>query len=264
MLRRQFRESILSGFGEGILANTKNGLLIVEAGDFTVGRKLLNKGEYDYAEIQWLRNYLKSESSNVIVVGSHIGSVLIPISKHCKNVIAFEADVKNYTLLTYNLTLNQCDNVTAYNKAVGEKNGRIRIERNLINTGNTSVATSAHKMGSQYSDIEMVTLDDAIDLATVDLMIMDIEGYEPQALLGASEVLDKTSMLYIEIAPMHLANFHNDPLDEMKLLFSKFKHAYLYGDKIQYFDYEACIAWLNQNMNRPGFLVNLLFSKEKL
>lgn len=94
LLRRKFRESVLSDFGEGVLAKTKNGLLVVEAGDFAVGRKLLDRGEYDYAEILWLKKYLKSEDANLVVVGSHIGAVLIPISKQCKSVIAFEADVK--------------------------------------------------------------------------------------------------------------------------------------------------------------------------
>lgn len=110
----------------------------------------------------------------------------------------------------------------------------------------------------------MVTLDGVIELGSIDLMIMDIEGYEPQALTGASEVLDKTSMLYIEFAPEQLAEFDNDPLDEVSLLFSKFNHAYLYGEKIKYFDHASCVDWLNQNMSRRGFLCNLLFTKDKL
>ena len=201
LLRRKFRESVLSIYGEGVMAKTKNGLLVVEAGDFAVGRELLDKGEYDFSAIQWLIKNLDTPDANVVVVGSHVGAVLIPVSKHCKSLIAFEADIKNYSLLSHNLALNHCENVTAYNKEIGEKNGSITIKRNLINTGNTSVSKNTGASGSLYSKIEMVTLDGTIDLEKIDLIIMDIEGYEPQALAGASKVLDKTSMLYIEFAP---------------------------------------------------------------
>ena len=266
LIRRRFRESIMSDFGEGILANTKNGVFVVEAGDFSVGRKLLESGEYCFDEIQWLAGMLDPFKSSVVVVGSHIGSVLVPLSKHCKKVVAFEADVKNYTLLSYNLALNHCENVNAHNLAVGEKNGIVKIKRNLINTGNTSIATAEKKIENTYSEAEMVTLDDVIELNTIDLMIMDIEGYEPQALVGASEVLEKTSMLYIEFAPEQLADFDNDPLAEIELLFSKFSFAYAfaYTGKVQSYDQTSCVQWLKQNMDRRGFLCNLLFTKERL
>lgn len=264
LIRRRFRESILSDFGEGILTNTKNGLFVVEAGDFSVGRKLLESGEYCFEEIQWLAGMLDPLKSSVIVVGSHIGSILVPLSKHCKNVISFEADVKNHTLLCYNLTLNHCMNVETHNLAIGEKKGIVKIKRNLINTGNTSIATAEKKIENRYSEAEMVTLDDVIALNAIDLMIMDVEGYEPQALAGASEVLDKTSMLYIEFAPEQLADFDNDPLAEIEMLFSKFSFAYTYTDKVKSYDKTSCVEWLKQNMDRRGFLCNLLFTKETL
>jgi FkbM family methyltransferase len=261
LFRRRFREAILSRFGEGILANTKNGLLVVEAGDYSVGRRLLRKGEYDWPQIQWLIKNLKSESSNVVVAGTHIGSLVVPISKHCKKLMAFEADVKNYKLLTLNLALNQSSNVIAHNKAVGEKIGSTTMARNLLNTGNTAIVTTHNELGHEYAEIEMLTLDSVEEFSTIDLIIMDLEGYEPQALSGAVDVLEKTSMLYIEFIPKHLRNFNNAPLDEIAMLFSIFRHAYFYGEKIQYFDFESFSDLLRQ---RPDFGCDLLFTKEKL
>src|SRR6476661_8186919 len=62
IIRGELRARVLSKHGEGILANTRNGLLIVDPRDFSVSRALLTHGAYDWAAIEWLCRILAADS----------------------------------------------------------------------------------------------------------------------------------------------------------------------------------------------------------
>ncbi len=263
-IRRRLRESLLGKHGIALLADTKNGLLTVDASDFNVGRQLLNKGEYDWAEVQWLAGLLNQKEANIVVVGSHIGALVVPLSEHCRRILAFEADAANYRLLQCNLVLNDCQNVRALNQAAGEAHRKVHISRNPVNTGNSAVSQRGH--GTQ--ETQMVCLDDAVDFDSVQLMIMDIEGYELHALQGATQVLKKTEMLYIEYAPQQLSEFGSSRQDIIELLFSEYSHMHVFSSgEVQEFGRERGIAWLEElhrKKNGKGYLRNLLFARKRL
>lgn len=263
LLRRRQREKLLERHGVGVVADTRNGMLIVEAGDFSVGRHLLRHGEYDWSEIQWLKRQLDPERANVLVVGSHVGALVVPLSRCCRNMIAFEADRTNFRLLELNVRLNACGNVALRNQAVGESNRYVSMQRNLVNTGNTSVSCK-----NESGDTQMVRLDDCLDMQPVDLMVMDIEGYEPQALEGAEQVLQHTKMLYVELAPTNLEAFGNSTRDLLDLAYKYFPCMYdsASGEEKMYTK-EQAIEWICQldaAHQDKGYMRNLLFTREPL
>jgi len=109
------------------VAETKNGLLAVPAGDFNVSRSLLMSGEYDWPQITWL-NALLGAASRVVFAGAHIGALLIPIVRHSatRGVVAYEPSPRNFRLLSMNLQLNGIDGVVTFNTARGERCGDAR------------------------------------------------------------------------------------------------------------------------------------------
>src|SRR5690242_16492875 len=62
LIRGKMRAQVLSKHGEGILANTRNGLLVVDPRDFGLSRALLTRGSYDWSEIKWLCGILSDRS----------------------------------------------------------------------------------------------------------------------------------------------------------------------------------------------------------
>ena len=96
-IRGRLLARVLSKHGEGIVANTKNGLLVVDPRDFAVCRSLLEHGSYDWAELQWLSRIL-SDCSRVVFVGAHIGSLLVPIALKSGSgeIVAFEPSPRNH------------------------------------------------------------------------------------------------------------------------------------------------------------------------
>jgi len=201
-LRAGWRARVLSRHGVALVAETKNGLLAVDARDFNVSRSLLERGEYDWSQVTLLKS-LVAPGARLVVVGAHLGSVLIPLAGTCgaASVLAFEPSPRNRRLLAMNLQLNDLAGVRVEASAVGAAPGTARFTENPINSGNSRV--------SERGEIEVpvTTLDASVPASwpVVDLLIVDAEGLEVQVLRGASAVLARTRALYVEYAPEQLA-----------------------------------------------------------
>ena len=262
LIRKKFRERVLSNYGVGILAETKNGRFVVEAGDFAVGRRLLERGEYDYDELQWLRECINKKTNTIVVVGTHIGAFLVPLSQNCNNIYGFEVDKTNYNLLLNNIKLNDINNAHLFNNAIGQFTQTVYIKRNAINTGNTTIDLNDETQGESVS---MITLDDALRKEKIDLMIIDIEGHELHALKGGEETIKNTNMIYIEFAPYQLIEHKTNPEELLKKLENNFQYIYLPDrGKIICYPIKEAIDKIISDMNKRGYLVNLLCTKNEL
>jgi FkbM family methyltransferase len=195
---------------ESLIVQTENGLFSVAQDDLTVGWKLRRNGQYGSEELQWLKPYLTPES-RVLVVGAHIGSLAIPISKICKEVVAIEANPDTFKLLSQNILLNQATNCTAINIAASDKTETISFLLNKVNSGG-SKRTPIHKKDIYYYDqpaeieIQAYSLDEYFPNRDFDVIIMDIEGSEYFALKGMQRILSNSQVLAVEFLPHHLKN----------------------------------------------------------
>ena len=259
--RQRFRNTILSKHGVAILANTWNGLLLVEAGDFSVGRKLLRKGSYDKPEVEWLLECIGHHAGLVVIVGAHIGALLVPLSRAAEKVIGFEPDAINFYLLSKNLLLNEVRNTQLINAAVGMRQGMVALRRNSLNPGNTSISMDRDDAPGQ---VEMTTLDSALSGAPIDLMVMDLEGHENHALEGGTKTIELTERLYIEFAPEQLVEQGTDPGDLLQLLSRSFPLLYSLEDRVVCTRADVGCRDMAQHMGARGFLKDLLFTKSEL
>jgi FkbM family methyltransferase len=119
-------------------------------------------------------------------------------------VYAFEADPRNYQLLSENLRLNHFDSrVVSLPKAVSDKAGSQRF---YLHGGDQSRSSLIPSGGDDDSTtVTTVTLDDILDRELqVDVIKMDIEGGEVNALRGMRETLARaapTIKLFVECNP---------------------------------------------------------------
>ena len=119
--------------------------------------------------------------------GAHVGSWTKVLNKQFDRVIAFEPSKDNYRCLQKNV-----EGAEIYNKAVGESFRQVDIEiTDPQNTGQNHV--------KEGEGIEMVPID-SLNLDNVDFLKLDVEGYEYNALLGASETLKRCNpVVLIEV-----------------------------------------------------------------
>jgi len=235
------RKSVIGSYVTAVLCETEQGKFLVDASDMSVGRKLSYKGEYDLAEINFLNQFINADSS-VLIIGTHVGSLLVPIARKVRKVVGYEANPKTFFFLRTNIVLNFIENTILNNLAVGDRDGQIEFYANTINSGGSKIKPKKESHLYNYDrpdviTVPMVSLDNHLEDSNnqFDLIIMDIEGAEYFALKGMQNILANTQYLYIEYVPHHLENVANVTNDEFLLLITPyFKSLRIFGEDKYY------------------------------
>ncbi len=264
LIRGRIRRKVLARHGIGVCVETYNGRFVVDPGDFVVSRSLLERGEYDRPEIEWLSDIVGTRAGTLVIVGVHVGAVLVPLAKRAARVIGFEANPPTYRLAQLNLLLNETRNAELVNKAIGLGGGVVSIVANPINTGNASISAST---GAGAETISLISLDsfcaaNAVD--SIDLLIVDIEGHEFHALRGAEQTLQRTANLYVEYAPEQLREHGTNPAELVDYVTDRFKLMYLFGPDVRAFTAAEAKHYLKNLPERKGLLLNLLLTNREL
>jgi FkbM family methyltransferase len=209
-----------------VLASTHHGSLIVNRHDYRlvddsgygVGYQLLNTSTFDAEEIRIVMQLLETRKANygpgvvALDCGANIGVHTVQWAKlmhHWGSVVAFEAQERIFYALAGNIALNNCFNAKAVWAAVGAETGEIGVPMPNYLTpasfGSLEIRKTANtEFIGQPIDYEQLhttplTNIDALELDRVDLIKIDIEGMEVEALRGAMDTLAKsTPQLIIE------------------------------------------------------------------
>jgi FkbM family methyltransferase len=159
-----------------------------------------------------------TKDMTVLDIGANIGYYALMESKVCKRVIALEPDIDNYTNLKKNIAVNKYTNIQPYLMAAGDKDGTLEFALSKVPNWHR-VAVGGEKDVVIVPVSKVDTFLDKIGNPKIDLLRMDVEGYEYNILEGAKETIkrDKPDM-FIEIHRDLLKNFGNSALKLFKLL----------------------------------------------
>ena len=199
-----------------IITNSQNGIFAVDPEDLEVGQKL-RSGGFGLEEIARLRKYIDNDS-NVLIVGTHIGSLAIPLSKHCKAITAIEANPKTFELLEINLQLNNIENITPHNIFANDSSEKVEFLLNTVNSGGSKRKPKKSNFLYDYDNPEVIELeshklDHYLSEHNFDLILLDIEGSEYFAMKGMKEILSNCKTLVVEFLPHHLKNVADIDVD---------------------------------------------------
>lgn len=135
-----------------------------------------------------------NKNSVVVDVGANIGYYTLLLAKEVKKIYAFEPDEEVFQILKKNVEENKLKNVVLINKAVGDKNEKVKIEKNKDNFGDSRISDKGEL-------VECVKLDEVIK-ERVDLIKVDVQGWEPAVIEGAKNIIEKDSpILFLEYTP---------------------------------------------------------------
>lgn len=168
--------------------------------DFGVGQMLSLYGEYVEGEVALFRKILKPGDS-VVSAGGNIGVHLIPLSQivgEQGRVITFEPQAFiRERLLMPNLEMNGCTNVHVYEDALGAQLGEAFFPQLDYTMPNNFGGMELRDKGPNR--VKVMALDD-FSLERLDMLMLDVEGFELPALFGARETIKRCRpYLYIEI-----------------------------------------------------------------
>ena len=178
---------------------------------------LLNGSQWNSEAINMIKSYISTKRlSHFLNIGSHIGSVCLPISLCINKVTAVEAYPETYNHLCENIKLNNINNISVINVAVGnseedvyfmshdkicpvENKNRIAnnsggmhvfTENDIVNNIRSAILTDK-KVKNTITKLDNLSIDD------FDIMLVDIEGFEYDFLLGAEQKIKKNKPIII-------------------------------------------------------------------
>jgi len=217
-LLARLRTVLIGSHVTALLVETGQGKFLVPASDFSVGRKLAYGGNYDKESLALYARFI-SLDSNVLIVGTHVGSLLVPLACRARRVVGIEANPNIFKLAEINVTLNALTNVSLHNFAASDSNKPLAFLASRHNTGGGKIKPASDRFEFTYDNPMTITvpgvrLDSVLNESEYDLVIMDIEGAEYRALLGMRRLLSKTKVLICELVPNHLRNVAGITLDE--------------------------------------------------
>jgi FkbM family methyltransferase len=172
-----------------------------------IGRHIAKYGAHEPELTGWIDDLLsRAEPGIVIDVGANIGWHAIHAARHdnVSTIVAFEPDSLNAWLLERNLALNAVEKVIAIAAAVGASTGMVRFNRYKgSNNGKHSVAidhgVSSRRVPLTSIDATLTALH--LQREPIALIKIDVEGYEPAVIEGASDALLRTEVVLTEFSP---------------------------------------------------------------
>lgn len=241
-LKSKKRKKIFGPNAKGIIYDSKNGYMALPISDITIGKNLGFKGHWNFSDIQKLLQQT-TQDDVIYFIGTHVGTLLVPIAKKVKTVVGFEANEDTFWFIKANLCLNKISNATIFNKAVGDGAKKVTFYKNTVNTGGSKIKPIKDSILYNYDnpkqvEVDMVALDPFIaeqSLTPPSGIIMDIEGAEYFALKGMQATLAKVRFLYVEFVPHHLQNVSNTSVEKfIKTITPHFSKAIFLKDNTQF------------------------------
>lgn len=151
-----------------------------------------------------------AEGMTVLDVGAHVGHYSLLAARQVGplgHVYAFEPEPDNYAILQRNVAANGYMNVTCIQSAVADRVGELLLHVSKQGNDRHSVVGSSQAVpDSEACVVRTTTLDHfcaALGWPRVDVIKMDIEGAEPLAIEGLTELASRSERLtlVLEFAP---------------------------------------------------------------
>jgi FkbM family methyltransferase len=207
-LADSIKEVISNRYLVGRIINTPQGIYSFPNNENVISQSLIETGQYEDWEIKLLKNVVTDQDS-VLIVGAHLGSIAIPISKYVKRLEVVEVNPEIIKYLKCNIILNDIKNINLAEVAASNENTILRFIAGEGNSGGSKVFPKIphpHYFESKHKIVEVQAkpLDEVYPDGKFRLVFMDIEGSEYTALQGMSRILKDTDFLFIEFIPHHL------------------------------------------------------------
>jgi len=191
---------ILDDGGLNRVVRGRHGVFAYNRHDIYIGRALEKYGEFSELEAQLLLELCRPKDV-IVEVGANIGAHTVHLANRvgpAGRVVAFEPQPPVFQLLCANMALNSLTHVTCVPAAVGRRAGQLFVPELRYEQANNFGGVSLDRATAGVP-VECVTLDEYLDLPSLRLLKIDVEGMEQPVIEGAVQTIRRhRPALYVE------------------------------------------------------------------
>jgi FkbM family methyltransferase len=210
-------------------------------------------------EIQYFERFVQT-NWHIADVGANQGIYTLFFSRLAPlgSVYAFEPDPSLFASLKENMRRNGANNLSLFNVAAASQTAKLSLRPGLLNRGDNRIV-GAERLAFDAIEVDAIALDGAIPDLKLDLLKIDVQGFEVEVLRGAKKLLQTNPnlLILIEFWPHGLRNAGSEPEELLEILrnagFSLFR--LLHQASCDPFVYRA------RDWNRPGQFCNLIAAR---
>lgn len=212
-----------------VIAPALGGLfpIAVDVADLLLGQEILTTGSWEPHIVAFYARYLRA-GMTVVDVGANIGFHALHAA--CRvgqqgRVLAFEPDPRNASLLRMSLGLQEHrPSVEVIEAALSDRDGELVLS-DLGNPGNAGARFTHQDRGHlerlvhgphpTFRTVAAWRFDSRFDPERIDLVKIDVEGFEPRAMAGMAESIARCRpVILTEFAPSNLREIGGvDPVE---------------------------------------------------
>ncbi len=162
---------------------------------------IVNKMFYEYDYLLTIGNLLKQPTC-ILDVGANIGNHTLFFSKFWGEVkvYSFEPSSVIFKMLQRNIQLNNLESTNCFNIAVGNKMGSGRISYNGQLENNLGATKVDYEDAGEIQFITLDTFTLEHNLNAIDLVKIDVEGFELKVLKGMEQIIKEYNpYIWIEV-----------------------------------------------------------------
>ncbi len=196
----------LPSVSEKCIIKSRHGYSIVVDPSEHIGGIIFRRGSYEEGLLQILWRLI-SYGDTVVDVGANTGQISLHAAYKLDGsgkVISFEPEEKNYNMLCKAVDINDFRNINTVKEALGSEEGEMELYmEEEENRG--SYALRNISSGSS-SKVKVGTLNNYVrenNIESVDLIKIDVEGFEMEVLKGADKVITRRT------APVCIIEYNN-------------------------------------------------------
>lgn len=165
-----------------------------------VDMRIFRDGIYEKEIVDDLRKHLSIEKT-LIDIGSNIGQHSLLLSPYAKNVYSFEPIPAVHDQFKKSIELNQFKNISLFNLAIGSKEDSINFNYVPTHAGTSSIVQRDDE-NTERITVKINTLQNVLPDVKMDVMKIDVEGYEAVVILGNKEkILKDQPIIFVEVSP---------------------------------------------------------------
>jgi FkbM family methyltransferase len=214
----------------------------------SIGFEIFVNGVYEPETISFLKEVLPP-NGKFADIGGNIGSISIPVCKTRPDIkaLAVEAAPWVFNYLERNVHENELTNLRLFNYAIFEKDN---LELDFFSPqekyGKGSLASVFTKKGVKVKTMTLDSLFQQNDFMDINVIKVDVEGFEKPVFKGASEVFSRAAapVVFFEFVDWAETNAGFKPGDAQMVLKS-------YGYKLYKFEFGKLVEL--QNILTSGF-----------